>query len=60
MKYSNKLFHIFERLHSKEEFEGSGVGLAIVKRIMDRHNGAVYICSELYKGATVTLSFPKQ
>ena len=59
MKYSNKLFRIFERLHSKEEFEGSGVGLAIVKRIMDRHNGAVYICSQLYKGVTVTLSFPK-
>lgn len=59
MKYSNKLFHIFERLHSKEEFEGSGVGLAIVKQIIERHNGTVSIYGELNKGTTVTLFFPK-
>ncbi|WP_310602676.1 response regulator [Anaerosporobacter sp.] len=56
--YSNKLFHVFERLHTKEEFEGSGVGLAIVARIMKRHGGFVSITGALGKGATVTLKFP--
>lgn len=58
-KYSDKLFHIFERLHSKEEFDGSGVGLVIIKRIIERHNGTVSIHGELNKGAIVTLTFPK-
>lgn len=59
MKYSNKLFHVFERLHSKEEFDGSGVGLAIVQRIIERHNGTVSIYGELNKGTTVTLNLSK-
>lgn len=59
MKYSNKLFHVFERLHSKEEFDGSGVGLAIVQKIIQRHHGSVSIYGELNKGTTVTLTFPK-
>lgn len=56
--YSNKLFHVFERLHSKDEFEGSGVGLAIVERIMKRHNGFAEITGQPDAGATVTLRFP--
>jgi len=59
MNYSNKLFKIFERLHLKEEFEGSGVGLVIVERIIQRHNGTISIHGELDVGATVTLSLPK-
>lgn len=59
MNYSNKLFHIFERLHSKDEFEGSGVGLVIMKRIIERHNGKISITSELNKGTCVVLCFPK-
>lgn len=59
MKYSNKLFHVFERLHSKEEFNGSGVGLAIVQKIIQRHNGSVSIYGVLNKGTIVTLIFPK-
>lgn len=58
MSYKNKLFHIFERLHSKEEFDGSGVGLVIVKRIMERHKGKVFIEGEPNKGACVKLYFP--
>lgn len=58
MAYKNKLFHIFERLHSKDEFDGSGVGLVIVKRIMERHNGKVSIEGEPNKGACVKLYFP--
>lgn len=58
MAYVDRLFHVFERLHSQEEYPGSGVGLAIVKRIMEKHNGCVSITSDLNQGTTVTLSFP--
>ncbi|BFL48549.1 response regulator [Lactonifactor longoviformis] len=57
MAASGKLFHIFERLHRAEEFEGSGVGLVIVKRIMERHGGSVSIESKLNCGTTVSLFF---
>ena len=59
MTYASKLFHVFERLHSEDEFPGTGVGLAIVERIMKRHNGTVRICGEPDRGAAVTLCFPK-
>lgn len=57
MEYSNRLFSVFERLHSQKDFEGSGVGLAIVKRIMQKHHGSVKIDSQLGKGTTITLKF---
>lgn len=55
---SDKLFQIFTRLHSSEEFEGTGVGLTIVERIMRTHNGTVKISGAKEKGALVTLWFP--
>lgn len=59
MKYSNKLFNVFERLHNKEDFEGSGIGLSIIKRIMERHDGSVSITSQLNIGTCLSLNFFK-
>ena len=57
-KYLDRIFTIFQRLHGRDEYEGAGVGLAVCRKIVERHGGTITATSALQRGSTFLLTLP--
>jgi len=57
-KYHRSIFEIFTRLHSYDEYDGTGIGLGICKKIIDKYNGNIYVESKLNQGSTFIMRLP--
>ena len=60
LKYVEKIFKPFQRLHQKNEYSGTGMGLAICKKIIDRHKGTIEVNSSPSEGTTFLITLPKK
>ena len=58
-EHQHKIFDVFKRLHTREEYAGTGIGLSICKRIVERHGGQIWVESESGKGANFYFTMPK-
>jgi signal transduction histidine kinase len=56
--YNEKIFEVFQRLHGKDVYKGSGIGLSIVKKIVENHNGVITATGQLHKGAIFDIYIP--